>query len=427
MSRRGLYDPAQRVASEREEILTVSALTRRIKHLLEGEYPRVWVEGEVSRLTPATSGHIYFTLKDPGAVLDVVVWRATATRLSFLPQDGDKVIVSGEITVYEPRGRYQLVASSIRPAGTGDLARQLEERVARLRAEGLFDLEHKVPLPPFPMVIGIATSPAGAAIHDIVTVLRRRAPWVQLVLSPCRVQGEGAADEIAQAIERLDRWGGCDVILVGRGGGALEDLWAFNEERVARAIFACQTPIVSAVGHEIDVTIADLVADVRAATPTEAAERVAPDRGRILQLLADLRLRLSHALSRRLEEARQQYRVLLRSHALRRPQLLIAVRRQRLDDLFEELYHALTKSLDQKKQQYALLSARLQDLSPLSVLARGYSVTSRAANGEILRHAHQLTPGEEVVTRLAEGSFVSQVLSISSLPDQVPGGKAISR
>ncbi|RMD96216.1 MAG: exodeoxyribonuclease VII large subunit, partial [Calditrichaeota bacterium] len=265
-----------------EKYYTVSELTREIKILLETRIPEVWVEGEISNFTHHSSGHMYFLLKDEHAQISCVMWRSRNNTLFFTPQDGMKIIVRGRITVYEKRGNYQLEVLQLHPAGVGELQLAFEQLKNRLRKEGLFDPAHKKPIPPYPERIGIVTSPTGAAIRDMIHILQRRFPPVEIILNPVRVQGEGAAVEIAQAIDQFNRYGQVDVLIVGRGGGSLEDLWAFNEEIVARAIFRSQIPVISAVGHEVDFSISDFVADLRAPTPSAAAELVVRNREEIL-------------------------------------------------------------------------------------------------------------------------------------------------
>ena len=266
-----------------DRILSISQITREIKDMLADAYPGVWVKGELSGFKGANaSGHMYFSLKDSNAKIDAVLFRGSAMRLTFIPKDGDEVEAFGEISVYEPRGNYQLVIKQMRPAGIGALLAQLEELKRRLMAEGLFDPARKQPLPAYPRTIGVVTSPLGAAVRDVVKVLRDRWPGIRIVLAPVKVQGEGSAAEIAAAIERFDAWGQADLLIVGRGGGSIEDLWAFNEEPVVRAIAAARTPIISAVGHEVDTTLADHVADRRAATPSNAAELAVRDARRVV-------------------------------------------------------------------------------------------------------------------------------------------------
>jgi exodeoxyribonuclease VII large subunit len=394
-----------------ESAFTVSELTHKIKALLEGDVGRVTVEGEIGNLSRAASGHLYLSLKDSRALIDVVMWRSSASRLRFTPAEGDKVIAKGEVTVYEPRGRYQLVVSSLQPLGQGDLQAKFEELVAKLRDEGLFLPEHKKPLPEKPEIIGVVTSPTGAAIRDIIKVARRRMPGVKIVVSPCIVQGPGAATQIAQALDKLERWGQCDVIIIGRGGGSQEDLWAFNEEVVARAIFAARTPIVSAVGHEVDLSIADLVADVRAATPSEAAETVAPDLSQYIRQLKNLQRSLSAALRTQVRDLRARLAQVAQARVLRKPWDIVHARRQLLDEKLDRFNRAGTVLLNEKTGALKLLSAKLESLSPLAVLSRGYSVTVNET-GAVIKTAGQVKIGDRIETRLNEGRLVSAITEI---------------
>ena len=393
------------------KVLTVSQLTKRIKTLLEGEFLTVLVEGEVGSVSAPASGHLYLTLKDSRSVLDVVVWRSTAGRLAALPREGEKIEVAGSITLYEPRGRYQLVASRINPAGAGELRAEFEVMVARLREEGLFSPEHKQELPAMPKVIGIVTSAAGAAVRDIIKVARKRMPSVELVVSPCTVQGSQAPEEIVAALSRMQRWGGCEVIIIGRGGGSLEDLAPFNDERVARAVFACTLPVVSAVGHEVDISICDLVADVRAATPSEAAEIVVPEVMDNFRKVELAQRRLDNALRSRLETAKSRVELLAHSRGWKVPEDLLAQNRQRLDYLAEKITVAGTSLLERKNNRLALVAARLEGLNPLGILRRGYSVT-RTLENVVLRKAVEVEVGSKIRTTLAQGSVISEVIEI---------------
>lgn len=417
---RGLRIPRSAVPSSVEVPLTVHQLTRRIRSLLEGEVGRVTVEGEIGALTRAASGHLYLTLKDGHAVLDVVMWRSAAQTLRTVPAEGTRVLVRGEVTVYEPRGRYQLVAQSIRPAGKGDLQAQFEARVARLREEGLFDPAHKKPLPPMPQTIGIVTSPTGAAIRDLLKILRKRMPGARIVLSPCVVQGTNAAEDVTRALRAIDAWGGCEVLIVGRGGGSAEDLAVFNDEAVARAVFACQTPVVSAVGHESDMSLTDLVADVRAATPSEAAEIVAPDMTVVQRRIHAVHRALAQALTHRVRDGQARWRMVSRSPAIRNPIRMVHLRRQRLDDTISGLRRALVARIRRTDAQVALLAARLEGLSPLGVLARGYSVT-RTREGTVLRDADGVGVGMEIESILAGARIHSTITTITK---EQAGGKA---
>jgi exodeoxyribonuclease VII large subunit len=324
------------------QVLKVSELTRRIRRQLESEFPAVWVRGEITGLKRPNSGHLYFQLKEGrDAAIDCVVWRTSAQRLPFEPRDGDEVEAFGGVTVYEPHGRYQLVASELRIAGLGALLRLLEERKLKLNDEGLFDADHKRPLPRFPMRVGIVTSPVGAAVRDLVAVLRARWPGLRLALAPVRVQGPGAAEEIAGAIRRFNRLHAADVLIVGRGGGSLEDLWAFNEELVVRAIFNSRIPIVTAIGHEVDHTLSDLAADVRAATPSHAAELVVRDARDVRRHVDQLVMKARRHAEREVADGRRRLAALTGKYGFRRQQDALAPQRQRIDDLIERMHDAV--------------------------------------------------------------------------------------
>ncbi|MDR0362081.1 MAG: exodeoxyribonuclease VII large subunit [Planctomycetota bacterium] len=404
--RRGLRHPAREVA--KPDPLTVSEVTRRIKGLLETGIGAVTVEGEVSGIKTSPSGHVYFSLKDEYALLDAVVWKSAATRMGDLPADGEKVLAKGRLAVYEPRGRYQLVVTSFLKTGAGDLWRRFEELKTKLAAEGLFDSERKVPLPESPKTVGIVTSAAGAALRDMLKILRRRAPNLRIVVAPASVQGKGAAAEIAAALAALDDWGGADVVVVGRGGGSLEDLWAFNEEAVARAIAAMRTPVVSAVGHETDFTIADFVADARAATPSEAAERIAPDQGRLRERIAHAAAMLTRALSGAVRDRRTRLEGVAARQAYRRPLDMYMTLWQRLDEAASRLDAAARRNLDQVGNRVEIAAARLQGLSPLDVLSRGYAVVLDRV-GNPLVDAADAAIGDGITAILRRGGLTARV------------------
>lgn len=414
MTERKPFDPswvkpeAPTAAPADRRVLTVSELTRLVKGTLEDRFARVWVTGEISNLRRPGSGHVYLTLKDAESQLSAVMWRGAAARLRFRLEDGIEVIVGGMLTVYGARGQYQIIIQSIEPKGIGALQLAFKQLVEKLRKEGLFDPEHRKPLPAFPRHIGIVTSPTGAAIHDILQVLDRRCPIVPVTLYPVRVQGVEAAREIAEAIDEMNRLGWFDVLIVGRGGGSLEDLWAFNEELVARAIYRSRIPVVSAVGHEIDVTISDMVADRRALTPTEAGELVVPRLDQIEEQLVELTRRLTEALRGDAKLARMQLATL--GERLSPAHLAARVRElaQRTDDAGGRLPAALAALVRQVQVKLAAFGGKLESLSPLAVLARGYSITMRL-DGEVLRDASQVQPGDSLRTRLAKGEVISKV------------------
>ncbi len=391
--------------------LTVSQLTRRIKGMLEGEFASVLVEGEVGSISRPPSGHLYLTLKDNRSIIDVVIWRSTVAKLAVMPQEGDKVEVKGGITLYEPRGRYQLVGTQLHRAGEGELRAEFEVMVRRLREEGLFNPEHKRELPKVPKVVGIVTSASGAAVRDIIKVARKRMPSVQLIVSPCVVQGEQAPLEIVAALQRLERWGGCELIIIGRGGGSLEDLTPFNDERVVREVFACTTPVISAVGHEVDVSICDLVADVRAATPSEAAEIGVPDVREKRRRVDYLQHRLVNALIGKLERAKSRVRLLAGRNGWKVPQSLVARDKQSIDYLVEKVMGLGKVLVEPKRNRLTLLAARLEGLSPLAILQRGYSVT-RTLDNKVVKSSSELEPGCALKTNLAAGVIYSEVKAI---------------
>jgi exodeoxyribonuclease VII large subunit len=395
-----------------KQVLTVSELTALIKGSLESSFSDVYVVGEISRCVRAASGHVYLTLKDENAVLPAVIWRGPASALRFEPREGTQVVAHGSIDVYAPRGSYQLIISWMEPRGLGALQLAFQQLVEKLEKEGLFRKELKRPLPPFPRRIGIVTSPTGAAIRDIINVISRRFPAVELYLLPSRVQGEEAAPEIAAAIDTLNaRRPDLDVIIVGRGGGSLEDLWPFNEEIVARAIRHSAIPIVSAVGHEIDFSISDFAADVRAATPTEAGEIVVPDQAELRERLRELHKRLGRALAATVELGRRQLEAITSRFVFRHPEAAIRERAQRLDDLLERMKTLAAHRLSLLREAALGSGRRLEALSPLRVLERGYSLTF-ATDGRLLRSVAGLSTGDRIASRLHKGEILSQVLEL---------------
>ncbi len=391
------------------EILSVSQLNARVRASLESGFAGLWVAGEISNLKIAASGHVYLTLKDSTAEVSAVMWRPVAERLRFELVDGLDVLVFIDVTLYEARGRYQVVIRRIEPRGVGALQLAFKQLVEKLGKEGLFDPSRKRPLPRFPSHVGIVTSPTGAAIRDILRQLNRRWPMLRITLFPVRVQGEGAAREIASAIDDMNRLGGFDVLIVGRGGGSLEDLWAFNEEIVARAIVTSEIPIVSAVGHEVDVTISDMVADVRALTPTAAGEIVVPDVAQVRQDLNALARRFLGALDARARLARADLRALGERLGPQRLAARLQQFTQRTDDLFSSLVSRVLQRLREKRLKLDAGAGRLESLSPLAVLRRGYSITTRTDSEQLLTDAQTLKPGDRVRTRLAAGEFESIV------------------
>jgi exodeoxyribonuclease VII large subunit len=394
-----------------EEVLSVSTLTRQIKRLLEQRHQSVWVEGELSNVKHHSSGHLYFSLVDEGAQLRCVMFRQDALSLRFAPDNGIKVRVWGRIGVYEKGGLYQLYTWKLMPAGVGELALALERLKARLQAEGLFERERKRRLPPFPERIGIVTAPTGAAIRDILHVIRRRYPPVELVVRPVRVQGEGASDEIAQALVELNEYGKVDLIIVTRGGGSMEDLWAFNEEKVARAIASSLIPVVSAVGHEIDFTIADLVADLRAPTPSAAAELVVPDREELLARVELLLQRARDAVERSILSARNRLEWTTQRYGFRYPEVRVLEQVQQVDELVRRMEGASMTSLNQVTSGLDQLTSRLEGLSPLGILARGYCLCHTIPGRKLVKEARQVQPSDEVEVTFHRGQARCTVIS----------------
>jgi len=392
--------------------LSVWELTQQIKQLLETAFPAVMVTGEIGDLARPASGHGYFTLKDDRAQIRAVAWRGTLARTKFDLHDGLEVVVHGHLDLYAPRGSYQLIVDRIEPKGLGALElafRQLRDKLAKA---GLFDAERKRPLRRFARRIAFVTSPTGAAIHDFLQVLSRRWPLADVLVVPVRVQGEGAAREIADAIALVNRLPmPIDTLVVGRGGGSVEDLWAFNEEVVVRAIHASRIPVVSAVGHEIDVTLSDFVADVRALTPSEAAELVAPSIEEVAGLLSHYRHRLTSTLARRAANLRLRLDNVAQNRVFRRPHVLIEDRARQLDELDAAARRAVVRKVETAHQRLATVAARLHSLSPLAVLGRGYSLTQKL-DGQPVSNSADLTPGETIRTRFAHGQAVSRIESV---------------
>ncbi len=394
------------------DVLSVSQVTAVIQELLGEAFPRVAVRGQISNLRRQSSGHLYFSLKDEGAQLPCVMWRSAADRLKFRPQDGQEVVASGAIDVYPPHGKYQLVASSLAPLGMGELHLRFEELKKRLAAEGLFAAERKRPLPTIPRRAAVVTSPTGAAVRDLLRIAFRRMPRAWITVFPARVQGEGSVEDVVGALRLVPRLGEFDVAIVCRGGGSIEDLWTFNEEAVARAIADCPVPVVSAVGHETDTTIADFVADVRAATPSEAAEIVFPEFDALEADLAERRVRLANAATQRMEDARRRLEALAKHRALAEPGQRLRRVAQDLDQWEERAALALSRRVERSRERLARVAGHLEAVSPLAVLGRGYSITSREGRRGALRGVEGLAAGERLVTRLAKGSILSEVVDV---------------
>lgn len=395
-------------------VLTVSALTFALKEVVEVTFPHIWVCGEISNFIRAGSGHIYFTLKDEAAQLKAVMWRSAAQRMRFDLRDGMEVIVAGGIQVYEARGQHQIVVEQLQPKGIGPLELAFRQLQQKLAEEGLFDVERKRPLPRFPRRIALITSPSGAAVRDMIQVMTRRWPKARIIVIPVAVQGDQAAGQIAAALRKVHTIPEVDVVICGRGGGSLEDLWAFNEEVVARAIHACKIPVVSAVGHEVDVTIADLVADRRALTPSEAAELVVPLESDVQLELDLVRQRLVNSLRQQTQRARLRLDSVASRRCFSRPLERIQEQSHRLDDLEGRLKRGMKQAIESSKQQLQSFASSLNALSPLAVLERGYSLTKRISDGALVRDASTVAVGDQISTLLAHGSVISEVRAIET-------------
>jgi exodeoxyribonuclease VII large subunit len=443
-------------ARPERDVYSVSRLNKEVRLLLESGLPLLWLEGELSNFAAPASGHWYFSLKDNTAQVRCAMWRQRNTQVRFRPKDGMAVLVRARVGLYEPRGEYQLLIEHLEEAGEGALKREFEKLKTRLAAEGLFAAERKRPLPAVPRRIGVVTSPTGAAIHDILRVLRARFPAAGVLLYPTAVQGAAAVPEIVRAIEAASRRQECDVLIVARGGGSLEDLWCFNDERVARAIAACRVPTVSGVGHEVDVTIADFVADIRAPTPSAAALAVVPDKQGWLEMLAQLEIRFAGAMGRALRAQGLALGALSQRLQISHPGAKLAQHAQRLDDLEQrlrlslraavstqqQLLHGLSTRLWRENprhrlealcahaaalrqrlvssfaghvngldQRLALASRTLNAVSPLATLGRGFAVVHRVDDGTLLRDAGQAPAGTEIEARLAKGRLRAKVIS----------------
>ncbi|HNQ34648.1 MAG TPA: exodeoxyribonuclease VII large subunit [bacterium] len=396
--------------SPTERIYTVTELSQAVRHRLESAFPLVWVEGEVSSLRQPISGHLYFSLKDAGSQLRVVLFRGSAARLRFKPADGLQVLVFGRVSTYADRSEYQVIAQLVEPRGLGALQLEFERLKKKLAAEGLFAPERKRPIPVLIKRLGVVTSPTGAAVRDILKVLKRRNPAIEVVIYPALVQGKGAAAEIVRGIMELNRLGGFDALLVTRGGGSLEDLWAFNEEPVARAIAESLVPVISAVGHEVDYTISDFVADLRAPTPSAAAELISLHRAETVERIGQLADRLAYLMRSRLAELDRRLKSITGRYGFQRPQELLATLTQRLDDLYERLARGQRNQLSGAGQRWEALARRLDGLSPLAVLDRGYSITLTYPEGRVVKEASLLPPGRLIRSRFLKGEVVSRVV-----------------
>lgn len=437
--------------NQQRDIYTVSRLNREVKTLLES-FPLLWIEGEISNFKSYSSGHWYFSLKDEASQVSCAMFRGKNMLVKMQPRDGMLVQVRARVTLYEPRGNYQIIVEHMEEAGEGELRRAFEELKQKLQNEGLFSSEHKQAIPEHPQCVGIITSPSGAAVHDIITTLKRRFPALPVILYPVAVQGAGSADEIVAAINKAQQRKECDVLIVGRGGGSLEDLWSFNEEKVARAVFDCSIPIISAVGHEVDFTISDFVADHRAPTPTAAAELVSPDQYNYLQQLKNIQNRLAHLMTTQLQQRLQQLdwfgkrlvhpgrrlqdiaqrldelqarhiraqqgllnhrKILLQGlvtrSLLRDPRQHLQQQTEKCQILSQRLQQGMHQQLQITKRQLVHISHNLDTVSPLATLQRGYAIVTKASSEQIIRSSQTVKKGDKIVTRLAEGRLFSTI------------------
>ena len=445
------------MTQSRSDIFTVSKLNRFAKHILESEIGSIWISAEISNFVAASSGHWYFTLKDARAQVKAAMFKGANRKIRFTPKEGDKVLVRGDISLYEARGDYQLIASHMEPEGKGDLKLQFEQLKSKLASEGLFQQEHKQALPARPSRLGVITSPTGAAIRDVLTVLKRRSPGIEVIVFPASVQGATAPAELIGALNSAQQFGNLDAIILGRGGGSMEDLWCFNDELLARSIYACSIPVVSAVGHEIDFTICDFVADLRAATPSAAAELLSYSNDESIGQLQNLKRRMHSALRHQLQQCKQvltkqqhqlqrmhpefqiqqqwqrldalhfslksnfawqqnqrQERLTLLAHRLAQqsPKNTVAQTNLKLSNLSQRLSNAMTKKLEYSQQRFANACHLLDTVSPLATLSRGYSITRH--EGQLIKQADKLQPGDVITTQLHQGQIRSKVEKVTN-------------
>ncbi|MFH0838616.1 MAG: exodeoxyribonuclease VII large subunit [Candidatus Omnitrophota bacterium] len=393
----------------KQHIYSVSELTKVLKFLLEDSFPTVWIEGEISNLSVSPTGHVYLVLKDEHAVLKCVIWKQIAQSMKFKLEDGQRVMCFGSISVYEKSGQYQLYIEKLEPKGIGSLTLAFEQLKARLAKEGLFDGAHKRPIPFLPKAIGIVTSPTGAVVRDMLSILKRRFANLEIIIYPVRVQGKGAEVEIKEAIENFNRFGKIDVMILARGGGSIEDLWAFNEEIVAQAIYRSTIPVISAIGHETDYTIADFTADLRAPTPSAAAELVVTKKEELSSTLEYYLHRLTLGLSHLIEIKKEKCSAVSSKLKMLQPINMLRQYQQRVDELIKHLTVHTRHLLQIRRHTFKRLIGELETLSPLAVLSRGYSITTIHPHGEVIRDIKVLQRGDTIKTRLSRGHIISTV------------------
>lgn len=400
MGNRKAYPTERGGLNTEPKIATVSQINGYIKKILDSNIilNDIWIKGEISNFKLHSSGHMYITLKDEGSVLKAVMFKGAAMKLNFVPEDGMMVLARGRLSVYEQGGSYQLYITEMKIDGIGDLYVAFEQMKKRLEEEGLFDERYKKPIPKFPETVGVITAATGAAVRDIINVITRRYPYAKILLYPALVQGSGASESVSQGIELFNRLKAADVLIVGRGGGSIEDLWAFNEERTARAIFASEIPVISAVGHETDFTIADFVADLRAPTPSAAAELAVPSQTELLAYAQSLRIRMNNYMARLIENLRLR----LSRFEMKKPTERLDILRQRIDDLTRTLESGFERDILTRRKSLAELAAKLDALSPLKVMTRGFSLAT-AEDGHIIKSVEELKKGDSITVRLADG------------------------
>ena len=394
--------------------VSVSVLTDAIRHAMNQKFGRVFVQAEISGITKPQSGHIYLTLKDEFAQLNAVVWRTTAEQLKFALEDGQKVVCGVYVDIYPQRGTYQLIIQQVQPVGIGELELAFRQLHAKLQGEGLFNSERKRQLPRYPKKVAVVTSPTGAAVRDFLQVLHRRWKNIEITILPVKVQGEGSADQVTKAIRSISQMDlPPDVVVVTRGGGSKEDLWSFSQESVCRAIYDCPVPVISAVGHEVDVSLSDLVADVRALTPSEAAERLVPDQTEVIRQLGNVRMRMTRALRDRLEMATAELKQIAARPVFARPMVLVERNLEQVNEIEQRMNRAINQKNKFVESEIRALAGRLESINPLAVLSRGYSLTSKLDGDKrtLVTDAASLSKGDTIETRLEKGTVISTVVS----------------
>ena len=401
--------------------LSITDLTRQIQTQIETQFETVWVVGQISNLTYHRSGHVYLTLKDEGAQLPAVIWKTSASKIKFKLKEGMEIVCRGRLTVFPPQGKYQMVVNELQPKGIGTLELAFQQLREKLTAEGLFHPARKKPLPDVLRRVAVITSPTGAAVRDFLQILTRRTKLIDVLIVPVAVQGEGATENIADALRKVNRWGGIDCIVVTRGGGSIEDLWAFNEEVLVRAVAASAIPVVSAVGHEIDVTLCDFAADIRAATPSEAAERISKEDSLRSRELLQINRRLNDLIERRLRIASEKLKSIVQRPVFRRPEQIIETRRYQLDLCEERLDRLVDRRIQVSADRLSKASSSLEALSPLSILSRGYTLTE-TTGGRLLHGASEVNVGDTLCIRFADGIVEGQCTATNR--ESVPSCKS---